>query len=289
MHKFTQIAVALLIGASMSLTAVAAASRTPSKPQTPRTQASNSNKAPNKAPEKAFVKVNGVPISQNFADAFIAEQKARGAQDSPELQVAAREELIRRELLVQQAKKANLDKRPEVAAQAEAAKQLVLIRSYVQQFFQENPVKDEQLQAEYEKIKAQVGSTEYKTRHILVKEEAEAQTIIDELKDDVAKFDELAKQSLDPGSKDKGGDLGWAGAGNYVKPFADALTALEKGKFTETPVKSQFGYHVILLEDTRPTTFPSFDEIKPRLLQQAQQQQITRMVEDLRAQAKIEE
>jgi peptidyl-prolyl cis-trans isomerase C len=278
MHKFTQIAAALFIGASISLTAVAAASKAPGK-------------APGKAPqtpEKVFVKVNGVPISQSFADAFIAEQKAKGAPDSPELQAAVREELIRRELLVQQAKKANLDKRPDIAAQVEVAKQVVLIRNYVQQYVQKNPIKDEQLQAEYKKIKTQVGNTEYKTRHILVKEEPEARAIIDELKDDVAKFDELAKKSLDPGSKDKGGDLGWAGPGNYVKPFADALTALEKGKFTETPVKSQFGYHVILLEDTRPTTFPSFEEIKPRLLQQAQQQQISKMVEDLHAQAKIE-
>jgi peptidyl-prolyl cis-trans isomerase C len=273
MHKFTQIAAALFIGASISLTA-AAASKTPGKaPQTS---------------EKVFVKVNGVPISQSFADAFIAEQKAKGAPDSPEMQANFREELIRRELLMQQAKKASLDKKPDIAAQAEMARQTVLINNYLRLHFQKNPIKDEQLQANFEKIKEQIGSTEYKTRHILVKEEPEAQAIIDALKEDLAKFDELAKQSLDPGSKDKGGDLGWAGAGNYVKPFADALTALEKGKFTETPVKSQFGYHVILLEDTRPTTFPSFEEIKPRLQQQAERQQILQMLQDLRAQARIE-
>jgi peptidyl-prolyl cis-trans isomerase C len=262
MHKFTQIAGALLIGASISLAAAAA--------------------------DKVFVKVNGVSVSQNLADAFISEQKAKGAPDSPELRNAVREELIRRELLAQQARKAGLLKKPDIAAQAEAAKQAVFIRSYVQQYVEKNPINDDQLQAEYQKIKAQVGSTEYKTRHILVKEESEARAIIGELQKDAGKFDELAKQSIDPGSKDKGGDLGWAVPGNYVKPFADALTALGRGKFTENPVQSQFGYHVILLEDTRPATFPNFEEIKPRLLQQAQAQQVTKMVDDLRAKAKIE-
>jgi peptidyl-prolyl cis-trans isomerase C len=262
MHKFTQIAGALLIGASMSLTAAAA--------------------------DKIFVKVNGASISQNLADAFIAEQKAKGAPDSPELRNAVREELIRRELLVQQARREGLHKKPDIAAQAEAARQAVFIRSYVQQYVEKNPISDDQLQAEYQKIKAQVGDTEYKTRHILVKEESEARAIISELQKDASKFDELAKQSIDPGSKDSGGDLGWAVPGNYVKPFADALIALGRGKFTENPVQSQFGYHVILLEDTRPATFPSFEEIKPRLMQQAQTQQITRMVDDLRAKAKIE-
>ncbi|MDR1662462.1 MAG: peptidylprolyl isomerase [Azoarcus sp.] len=273
MHKFMPIAVALILGASMS----AAAAPAPGKPAVQPA-----------VPGKVFVRVNGSPISQNLADTFIAEQTSKGAPDSPELRSAVREELIRRELLAQQAKNAKLDKKPGIVAQAEAAKQAVFIRSYIQQYVEQNPIKDEQLQAEYARIKAQVGDTEYKARHILVKEESEARAIIDQLKSDAGKFEELAKQSADPGSKDQGGDLGWAGAGNYVKPFADALAALEKGKFTETPVKSQFGYHVILLEDTRPATFPSFDEAKPRLLQQAQQQLVVRMVEELRAKAKIE-
>jgi len=261
MHKITQIAAALAIGASMSVSALAA--------------------------DKAFVKVNGASVSQNLADAFIAEQKAKGAPESAELRNAVREELIRRELLLQEAKKAGLDKKPDIAAQAEAAKQAILIRSYVQEYVKKNPIKDEQLKAEYEKIKAQVGSTEYKASHILVKEEDEAKAVIENLKKG-AKFNELAKQSIDPGSKESGGDLGWAAPSNYVKPFSDAMTSLTKGKYTETPVKSEFGYHIIMLEDTRPTTFPSFDEVKPRLQQQAQTQQITKMVDGLRAKAKVE-
>ncbi len=239
------------------------------------------------AADKPFVKVNGASVSQSFADAFMAEQKAKGAADSPELRNAVREELIRREILFQEAKKAGLDKKPEIAAQAEAAKQAILIRSYVQDYIKKHPIEEAQLRADYEKVKTQVGGSEYKARHILVKEEAEAQAIIDKLKKG-EKFEELAKQSTDPGSKENGGDLGWAASSNYVKPFADAMTSLEKGKYTEKPVKSDFGYHVIMLEDTRPTTFPPFEEVKPRLLQQAQAQQIAKMVEGLRAKAKVE-
>ncbi len=261
MHKLSKLAATLILGAMVSFAAQAA--------------------------DKTFVKVNGAAVSQNLADAFIAEQKSKGAADNAELRNAVREELIRRELLLQEAKKSGLDKKPDISAQAEAARQAVLIRSYVQDYVAKHPIKDEQLKADYEKIKAQVGGTEYKAKHILVKEEAEAKTVIENLKKG-AKFDELAKQSIDPGSKDNGGALDWAAPNTYVKPFADALTSLAKGKYTETPVKSNFGYHVILLEDTRPTTFPAFDEIKPRLLQQAQAQQITKMVEALRAKAKIE-
>jgi peptidyl-prolyl cis-trans isomerase C len=263
MYKLTQIAAVFFVGVSLTFPVFAA--------KTPET----------------FVKVNGASISGKLADAFIAEQIAKGAPDSPELRNAVREELIRRELLVQSAKKAKLDKKPDVTAQMEMAKQAVLIRNYVQQYIEKNPIKETQLQSEYDKIKAQVGSTEYKSRHILLKEESEAQAVIDELKKG-AKFEDLAKKSTDQGSRDKGGDLGWSIPGSYVKEFGDALGTLEKGKFTETPVKSQFGYHVILLEDSRPTSFPSFEEIKPRLLQQAQQQQITQMVDDLRAKAKVE-
>ncbi|MDR0578277.1 MAG: peptidylprolyl isomerase [Candidatus Accumulibacter sp.] len=285
MHKSMQIAAALVLGASLSMTAMAADAVGGRRARA--SAASPSPAAASPATEAPFVKVNGVSISQDFADAFISEQKARGAPDSPELRNAVRDELIRRELLVQQAKKEKLDKKPEIAAKIEVARQAALIGNFVQQYLQKNPIKDEQLKAEYEKAKAQVGGTEYKARHILVKEESEAAAIIASLKKG-AKFEELAKQSIDPGSKDNGGDLNWAPPGNYVKPFADALTGLEKGKYTETPVKSQFGYHVILLENTRPMTFPSFDELKPRLMQQAQAQQVAKMIDDLRAKAKVE-
>ena len=261
MHKFSKIATALFVGTLLSASAVAAGN--------------------------TFVTVNGSAVSQSLANVFIAEQKAQGAPDSPELKSAVREELIRRELLLQQAKKLGLDKNPEVAAQADAARQSLYIRAYVQDYVKKNPISDAQLKSQYDTIKAQLGNNEYKARHILVTGEDDAKAIIANLKKG-AKFEELAKQSIDPGSKDNGGDLGWASAGNFVKPFSDALTSLTKGKYTETPVKSEFGYHVILLEHTRPLSVPTFEEIKPRLQQQAQSQQIGQMVEGLRAKAKVE-
>ncbi len=261
MHKLSKLATALLIGGMISTTAMAAG--------------------------KAFVTVNGVAVSQNLANVFIAEQKAQGAPDSPELKNAVREELIRRELLVQEAKKAGIDKKPDVAAQADAARQAFFVRAYIQEYVKKNPITDAQLKSEYDKIKAQLGSTEYKARHILVASDDDAKAIIADLGKG-GKFEDLAKKSIDPGSKDNGGDLGWASASNFVKPFSDALTGLAKGKHTETPVKSEFGYHVILLEDSRPLAIPDFEEVKPRLLQQAQSQQISKMVEGLRAKAKVE-
>ena len=261
MHNPSKLVAALLTGALLSASALAAGN--------------------------AFVTVNGVAVSQNTANIFIAEQKAQGAPDTPEVKNALRERLIQRELLIQEAKKAGLDKKPEISAQAEAARQNVYVNAYLQDYVKKNPISDAQLKAQYETIKAQLGNTEYKARHILVVAEADAKAIIDNLKKG-AKFDELAKQSIDPGSKDNGGALDWASAGNFVKPFSDALTALTKGKYTETPVKSDFGYHVIMLDDTRPLTVPAFEEIKPRLLQQAQGQQINKLVDGLRAKAKVE-
>ncbi|WP_153111391.1 peptidylprolyl isomerase [Propionivibrio limicola] len=260
MPNLTKLAAALFVGATLSATVSAA---------------------------DPFVTVNGVAISQATANVFMAEQKSQGAPDTPELKKAVREELIRRELLIQEAKKAGVDKKPEVAAQAEAARQALFIRAYVQDYIKKHPVSDAQLKADYERIKAQLGSTEYKARHILVKTEDEAKAIIASLKKG-GKFDELAKQSVDPGTKENGGDLGWASSGNFVKPFAEALTGLSKGKYTETPIKTDFGFHVIQLDDTRPLNAPAFDEVKPRLLQQAQAQMITKMVEGLRAKAKVQ-
>ena len=263
MPNLSKLASALLVGVALSTSALAAA-------------------------EGTLVTVNGKAISQSLANAFINQQKAQGATDSPELKNAVKEELIRRELLVQEAKKAGVDKKSEVTAEIEAARGAIFIRAYIQDYLKKNPIADANLKAQYEKIKAQLGTTEYKARHILVKEEADAKAIIDNLKKG-AKFDELAKQSIDPGSKDKGGDLGWAAPSNFVKPFSEALVALAKGKYTETPVKSEFGYHVIMLEDSRPLSVPSFDELKPRLLQQAQNEQVNKMVDALRAKAKIVE
>ncbi len=268
MPNFQKLAVVLLLSVGLTASVVAA--------DKPAAQAAN----------KPFVTVNNVPVSQEYADLFINEQKAQGAQDSPDLHNAVREELIRRELIVQQAKKDRFDKRPEVAAQITAASQAQLIRAYIQDYAESHPIPETKLRADYDKLKAQLGANEYKIRHILVKTEDEAKAIITKLKAGET-FAELAKQSNDPGSKDNGGDLGWAGPSVFVKPFGEAVTQLEKGKFTETPVQTNFGYHVILVEDIRPLTPPTFEEIQPRLMQQAQGQQLNEMVQALREKAKI--
>ena len=236
---------------------------------------------------KAVATVNGVAISQNLANVFVAEQTAQGTPDSPELRSAVREELIRREVLAQAAVKAGMAKQPEVAAQAEAARQAIYIRAYIQDYIAKNPIGEAQMRVEYEKIKAQIEGTEYKSRHILVASEEEANALLAELKNG-AKFDELAKKSIDPGSKDNGGELDWANPKSFVKPFADALTALAKGAYTETPVKSDFGYHIILLEDTREAPVPPFDDVKPQLAQKLQQQQLETMINELREKAKVQ-
>ena len=271
MHNLSKLAGALLLGALISLPAGAA----------------EKAKSGGGGGAGAFATVNGVGISQTVANAFLAEQQAQGAPDSPELKNAVREELIRRELLAQEAKKLGLDKKPEVAAQADLARQAIFIRAFVQDYVKKHPISDEQAKAAYDRMKSQLGSTEYKVRHILVEKEDDAKTIIVNLKKG-AKFEELAKQSKDPGSRDKGGDLGWSSTASYVKPFGDAVTGLAKGKHTETPVKTDFGYHVILVEDSRPFTPPTFEQVKPQIMQRLQQEQLQKLIGELRSKAKVE-
>lgn len=242
--------------------------------------------APAFAQNKVFATVNGQPIPQSVYDAFATEQKAQGAPDSPELQNAVKEELIRREILAQEAKKKGLDKKGTIQGQIELAKQAVLIRAFLTDYVKAHPISEAQLKAEYETIKANLGTTEYKVRHILVENEDEAKVIIVKL-DKGEKFSELAKASKDPGSKDKGGELGWSSPNAYVKPFGEALGKLKKGEYTKAPVKSDFGYHIIMLEDSRPATPPTFEQAKPQLQQRASQQQIEQLVKELRAKAKV--
>jgi peptidyl-prolyl cis-trans isomerase C len=230
--------------------------------------------------------VNGKVIPKIRADALVAAQAAQGQQDSEEMRKAVKEELVRREVLAQEAQKLGFDKKPEVQGQMDLARQSVLIGAYMGDYVRSHPVSEEMLKREYEGIKLQLGDKEYKARHILVEKEDEAKDIIAKLKKG-DRFEDLAKQSKDPGSKDKGGDLGWATPSSYVKPFSEAMTKLEKGKYTEAPVKSDFGYHVIMLEDTRELKLPSIDEAKPQLTQRLQQQLVEKHIQELRSKAKV--
>jgi peptidyl-prolyl cis-trans isomerase C len=221
--------------------------------------------------------------SQGQYDVLLKERLAQGGQDSPEIRNAIKEELNTRELLAREAKKQGVDKNPDVKTQMDLASQTVLVRAYVTDWIKKNPVPEADLKKEYESIKGQIGDKEYKVRHILVEKEDEAKNIITELQKG-AKFDELAKaRSKDPGSKDKGGDLDWNAPANFVKPFGDAMKSTPKGKFTPQPVQTQFGWHVIEVEDVRDAKVPGYDEVKPQLQQRMQAQWLDKYFKDLRA------
>jgi len=235
------------------------------------------------------VVVNGVVIPQSRIDAMNRELTQQGQPDTPERQNAVREELVNREVIAQAAQKRGLDKNADVAAQMEMARQAVLVRALFEDEVKKNPITDAQLQQQYEAFKSSMGTNEYKVRHILVDKEDDAKAIIAELNKG-GDFAKLAKdKSKDPGSKDNGGDLDWGPSARYVKPFADAVTTMQKGQTTTAPVKTDFGYHVIRLDDVRPLTVPPFAELKEQFRQRAQQQQIQKFVMDLRQKAKIEE
>jgi peptidyl-prolyl cis-trans isomerase C len=231
--------------------------------------------------------VNGVAIPKNEVDAIVQAQEERGQKDTPELRAAIRNSLINLEVIAQEAKHKGLNKDPEVVAQIELARANILAQAFRADYFKHHPVSDDVLKAEYEKIKANAGTKEYKARHILVDTEDEAKSIIEKLNKG-AKFSDLAKASKDAGSRDKGGELDWNRPSGYVKPFADALVKLKKGQFTETPVHTQFGWHVIKLDDVRPATFPDFDQVKARLEQHFQEEAFNKEVAALRAKAKIQ-
>jgi peptidyl-prolyl cis-trans isomerase C len=249
-------------------------------------------KAPKKAAPAAAsgkIVVNGVTIPQSRIDAMNKELTATGQPNTPERAQAVKEELINREVLVQAAQKRGLDKNPDVAAQMDMARQAVLVRALFESEVKAKPITDADLQKQYEEFKKSMGENEYKIRHILVDKEDDAKAIIADLGKG-GDFAKIAKEkSKDPGSKDNGGDLDWGPSARYVKPFADAVTSMKKGQLTTTPVKTDFGYHVIRLDDVRPLKVPGFDELKEQFRQRAQQQQIQKMVVDLRSKAKVEE
>ena len=230
--------------------------------------------------------VNGKPIPSARADTMVRQLAAQGQPDTPQLRALIKEDLINREILVQEASKKNLASTPTVKNQLDIARQSILIRALMADYIGKNPVTDADIKAEYDKIKALSGDKEYHARHILVDNEEAAKNIITQLNGG-AKFEDLAKQSKDTGSADKGGDLDWASPANYVKPFSDGMVALQKGEVTQTPVKTQFGYHVIKVEDIRPLQFPALADIKPRIEKSLQERKLQAYQESLRKKAKI--
>jgi peptidyl-prolyl cis-trans isomerase C len=232
--------------------------------------------------------VNGKAIPAAKVDQVVKQVVAQGkATDSPQLRDAIKKDLIGREVLIQEADKQGIGTRPEVKNAIENARQSIIINAMLADYIKKHPVKDADIAAEYNKYKGQVGDKEYHARHILVGTEEEAKAIIAKLKGG-AKFEDLAKQSKDPGSANNGGDLDWASPANFVPEFSKAMTSLQKGAITETPVKTQYGFHVIKLEDTRAAKIPPLEEVKQQVAEQLQQRKLASFREQLMTKAKIQ-
>ncbi len=240
------------------------------------------------AEDKSAAMVNGVSIPQARIDLRVKAAAAQGQADSPELRKAIREDMINVELMAQEAARLGLDKNPDVVQQVELARQQVLVIAFMQEHAKNHPVGEDQLKQEYDQQKAMLGDKEYNARHILVETEAEAKDIIAQLGKKGGKFEKLAAKSRDAGTAQRGGELGWSVPRNYVPEFANALLNLKKGEYTKEPVQTQFGWHVIKLEDMRDLKVPSFEETRPKLQQRLQQQAIRKAIEELRAKAKVE-
>ena len=274
----------ILVAALLAIPFIAAA-------QLPTKEPAKKEAAPKKDAAKGappIATVNGVPVSRARAEALLNQQRARGMPDNDQSRALIRDELINREVLMQEAQKSGVARSPEVASQLDLARQEIIISAFLREWVRKNPISDADIQKEYDRVKAEQGDREYRARHILVETEDQAKTMVAELKKG-GKFEELAaKNSKDPGSKDRGGDLDWHGPSDFDRAFSDAMTKLDKGKFTETPVRTRFGFHVIQLEDVRTGRFPSLAEVKPRIQQQLTQARIDELVKGLRGKAKVE-
>ena len=232
--------------------------------------------------------VNGKPVPKSRVDALLSQASKQGQAKTPELETQVRDEVVLREMFMQEAEKRGLAQSAEYKSQMELARQTILIRELFTDYQKKNPVTEDEVKAEYEKFKGQSAGTEYRARHILVEKEDEAKALIAQIKGG-AKFEDLAKKSSkDPGSGANGGDLDFAAPGSYVPEFSQAMVKLKKGEMTETPVKSQFGFHIIRLDDTRDAQFPAFDEVKAQIQQRLAQMKLQKFQDDMRKAARTD-
>ncbi|MFM0222328.1 peptidylprolyl isomerase [Paraburkholderia dipogonis] len=232
--------------------------------------------------------VNGTPIPKARADALIDQLVHQGQQNTPQLQTAVREELVNREILMQEALRRGLPNRPDIKAQIAVAQQTVVLRALIEDFVKNNTPTDAEVTARYNALIKDAGGKEYHLHHILVDNEQQAKDLIAKIKAG-ASFEDLAKQySKDPGSGKNGGDLDWSDPKAYVPEFADAATHLQKGQMTDTPVHTQFGWHIIRVDDVRDVTPPPLEQVRPQIVQQIQQEKLQAFEEGLRKNAKIQ-
>lgn len=232
--------------------------------------------------------VNGKAVPVERFESLKQQVERTGRQVTPEIEARVKDQIITAEVFTQEAQKLGIEASGNFRVQMELARQQILINELFADFQAKNPVTDSEIQAEYDKFVAANGGKEFRASHILVEKEDDAKAIIAAIKKG-AKFEDIAKkQSKDPGSGAKGGDLDWANPNSYVPEFTAALTKLEKGKMTQAPVKSEFGWHVIRLDNVRQAELPKLSDVKPQVAQQLQQQKLSKYQDDLRAKAKIE-
>jgi peptidyl-prolyl cis-trans isomerase C len=244
--------------------------------------------APLAALAQNIATVNGKPVPKSRVDTLVTQATKQGQPKTPELEKQARDEVVMREMFMQEAERRGLAASPDYKAQMELARQTILIRALFDNERDRNKVSDADVQSEYDKLKAQATGTEYRARHILVEKEDDAKNLIKQINGG-AKFEDVAKKnSKDPGSAENGGDLDFAKPDAYVPEFSQALTKLKKGEMTQEPVKSQFGYHIIKLEDTREAQFPPLAEVKPQIEQRITQAKLAKFRDDVRAKAKTD-
>jgi peptidyl-prolyl cis-trans isomerase C len=271
------LAAAALTASAYAQTAAPAAA----SPAAPAASAKPSASA--KSADSVIATVNGHPIKQSEMDLVIRQIKQ---PDSPELRTALKDKLIEREVLLDEAKRRKIPQREDVKFAADNQYFQVVVQALLRDEIEAHKITDDQIKAEYDRENSIAGQKEYKAHHILVDNEQQAKDIIAKL-DKGDKFEDLAKVSKDPGSANNGGELDWASPAAYVKPFSDALVKLEKGKYTEAPVQSQFGWHVIRLDDVRPSQPPPLDQVKTHIVEALQQQEAKDFVEGLKKKAVI--
>jgi len=230
--------------------------------------------------------VNGVAIKQSTLDFIIKEAASKGKKVDASVSASIVDQLITTELIDQEARKSDLTKQADFQIKEQLTLQELRVHAFIDDYVQHHPIDDQSLHAEYDRLKAQAHSQEYKASHILVKTEEEAKRVIAAL-DTGVDFSQLAKEMSLDSSKDNGGDLGWLTPDAVVPPFADALTKLRKGSYTTAPIQTEFGWHVIKLEDTRDVPPPAFDAVKAQILNNLQGQQLEKFIADLRSKAKI--
>lgn len=232
--------------------------------------------------------VNGVAIPQSQYNLLKQDRIQQGQPDNAQTEAALRDSLINAQILAQQATKMGLDKDPTLQTRLDLVKTEMLAKAYLANYVKTHPISEAELKAQYDKVKAQMGTKEYEVSHILVGSEAEAKKIIAELNSKKAKFEDLAKKESKDSSAAKGGLIGWAAPSNLVKEFSDAMVQLKKGEYTKTPVHTQFGWHVIRVDNIRDLKIPPFSEVKDQLRGQMEQEMVKKEITDMRASAKVE-